>query len=83
MVEQIERIGGAIFLGVPAFDLLVWALDNYARLELIVTLHDHLLAFVISPAMAFVCTVVGLGLLHLLQEANGKHFDNREQGKSS
>ncbi len=52
--ETSERLGGAVFLSVPAFDFFVYALDNYARLELLVTLHDKLSAFLVSPLTGFI-----------------------------
>jgi hypothetical protein len=64
-VERSERIGGAVFLSIPAFDSFVWALDNYARIELLVRLRDHLPSFFTSPVTSFVCMCIGLILLHL------------------
>lgn len=64
-LEESERYGGAAFLGVPAFDGFIWMLDNYARLELLVKLHDQLPAFLVNPATAFICTCIGLVLLYL------------------
>jgi hypothetical protein len=64
-VEQSERIGGAAFLGVPALDFFVWALDNYARIELLMRIHNQLPSFLVSPTTQFVCLCIGLGLLYL------------------
>jgi hypothetical protein len=64
-VENAERIGGVAFLGVPAFEAFTSVLDNYARVELLVRLHDHLPAFLIDPVTSFVCMCFGLWLLHL------------------
>jgi hypothetical protein len=64
-IEQSERIGGAAFLSIPALDSFIWVLDNYARIELLVKLHDQLPKFLTSPLTSFVCTCVGLILLYL------------------
>jgi hypothetical protein len=63
--EQSERIVGAAFLGVPAFDSFVWLLDNYGRTELLVKLHNHLPPLLLNPGIGFVCMCLGLGLLYL------------------
>ncbi len=64
-IERSEQIGGAVFLSIPAFDSFVWALDNYARIELLVRLRDHLPPFLTSPVTGFICTCIGLTLLYL------------------
>jgi hypothetical protein len=63
-VEQLESIGGAGFLGVPVFELIVSLLDNYARGELLMELHGFLPRWLTNPAFAFVCVFIGLGLLY-------------------
>ena len=63
-LEQSERTAGAAFLSVPALDGFVWALDNWARMELLMKLHDQLPAFLVNPATAFICTCIGLYLLY-------------------
>lgn len=72
--EESERVGGAALLGVPAFDAFVWALDNYARIELLVRLHEHLPPFILSPVTSFVCMCVGLYLLHLSHQKHLKRM---------
>jgi hypothetical protein len=64
LFEQSERIGGATLVGVPIFDFFVWALDNYARMELLVRLHGLLPHFLTSPLTIFLCLCAGLGLLY-------------------
>jgi hypothetical protein len=62
--ERGARTGGAVLVGVPVFVYFVWILDNCARGELLVELHDYLPAFLTNPAFAFLCLCSGLGLLH-------------------
>jgi len=69
-LEGSERVAGATLLSVPAFDFFVWALDNYARLELAVKLHEALPPLIVSPTTGFVCMCLGLGLLYLSQKAH-------------
>src|SRR5260370_25588191 len=64
-LEKAERFGGVGLLGVPTFDFCVWALDTYARGELLVELHEHLPRFLLNPAFVFLCMCSGLGLLYL------------------
>ncbi len=64
-LEQAERIGGAAFVGVPAFEAFVSILDTYARMELLVRLHDSLPPFLVNPVTSFVCMCIGLWLIHL------------------
>jgi hypothetical protein len=66
-VETSERISGAALLSVPAFEFFVWGLDNYARLELAVKLHDALPPFLLNPATGFICMCLGLALLYVSQ----------------
>ena len=63
-LEQSERVSGAAFLGIPAFDAFVWMLDYYARVELLVKLHGELPSFLLNPVTGFVCLCIGLGLLY-------------------
>jgi hypothetical protein len=63
--EQTEGIVGAGLLGVPVFDFFVWALDNYARAELLVRLYALLPSFLTSPVTIFLCLCGGLALLYL------------------
>jgi hypothetical protein len=63
--ETSERIGGAAFLTVPAFEGFVSLLDNYARIELLVRLRDYLPTILTSPVTNFVCLCLGLWLLYL------------------
>jgi hypothetical protein len=67
-VAQAERIGGAGLLVVPAFDFFVWALDTYARGNLLVSLHDQLPPILLNPGVGFLCMCGGLGLLYMAQE---------------
>lgn len=64
-LEKAERIGGVGLLGVPTFDFFVWALDNYARGELLVNLREHLPPILLNPVLVFLCMCGGLGLLYL------------------
>jgi hypothetical protein len=64
-LEKAERIGGVGLLGVPTFDFFVWALDNYARGELLMNLREQLPTWLVNPAFVFVCMCGGLGLLYL------------------
>ncbi len=73
--EQAERIGGAAFLGVPAFEAFVSILDNYARMELLVKLHDYLPSFMINPVTSFACLCIGLWLLHLSHQKQLKRVN--------
>ena len=61
--ERFERIGGFTLLGIPVFDSAVFALDNYARLELLVRLRDVLPAFVVNPTFIVLCLFLGILLL--------------------
>src|ERR1700676_3197762 len=84
-IEQVERIGGASLLGIPAFDFFVWALDTYARGELLMNLHERLPPVMLNPGVGFLCMCGGLGLLyrshmkHLasLQRSNRRLVDSR------
>jgi hypothetical protein len=76
-LEKSERIVGAVFLGIPALDAFVWLLDTYARLELLVTLHDQLPHFLVSPITTFVCMCVGLGFLYFSDLEQLKRINNR------
>ena len=58
-MEQVERIGGATLLGVPAFDFFVWALDTYGRGEMLISLHEHLPPVLTNPATSFLCMCGG------------------------
>src|SRR5437879_5756944 len=64
LLEKSERFVGAAFLGIPALDAFVWVLDNYARLELLVTLHDRLPHFLTNPVTTFICMCIGLMFLY-------------------
>ena len=64
-LETAERIGGVGLLGVPTFDFFVWALDNYARGELLMGLREQLPPWLLNPAFVFVCMCAGLALLYL------------------
>lgn len=64
-LEKAERIGGVGLLGVPTFDFFVWALDNYARGELLMNLRAQLPPWLLNPVFVFVCMWGGLGLLYL------------------
>src|ERR1700685_416251 len=64
-LEKAERIGGVGLLGVPTFDFFVWALDNYARGELLMNLREQLPTWLLNPAFVFVCMWGGLALLYL------------------
>ncbi len=61
--EEAERIGGFTLLGIPVFDAAVFALDNYARLELLVRLHDAIPPFLANPVFIFICLCIGIALL--------------------
>ncbi len=67
--EKVERIGGFTLLGIPVFDASVFALDNYARLELLVRLHSVLPAFLSNPLFVLLCVLLALFLL----ERSHKH----------
>lgn len=73
-LERAERFGGAALVGVPAFEAFVSILDNYARLELLVRLHDHLPPFLVNPVTSFVCICIGLWLLHLSHQRQLKEL---------
>src|ERR1022692_1283975 len=64
-LEKTERIAGVGLVGVPTFDFFVWALDNYARGELLMTLREQLPPWLLNPAFVFVCMCGGLALLYL------------------
>jgi hypothetical protein len=64
-LEQAERLGGVGLLGVPTFDFFVWALDNYARGELLMNLREQLPPWLVNPAFVFVCMCGGLALIYL------------------
>lgn len=80
LAEQSERVGGAALLGVPAFDAFVWMLDNYARIELLVRLQEHLPPFILSPVTSFVCMCIGLGLLY---QAHKSHLAGMAKSSGS
>jgi hypothetical protein len=61
--EQLERFSGFTLLSLPVFESAVFALDNCARLELLVRLHDVLPAFLLNPVLMFLCLCVGIVLL--------------------
>lgn len=62
--ETSERIGGAAFLSIPAFDAFVSVLDNYGRIDLLLNLRSQLPPFLFNPVTVFVCLCIGLGLLY-------------------
>jgi len=64
-LERAERFGGVGLLGVPTFDFFVWALDNYARGELLMNLREQLPPWLLNPACVFGCMCSGLALLYL------------------
>ena len=64
-LEKAERLGGVGLLGIPAFDFFVWALDTYARGELLMSLSGQLPGWLLNPAFMFLCLCGGLGLLYL------------------
>jgi hypothetical protein len=64
-LEKAERFGGVGLLGVPTFDFFVWALDNYARGELLMNLREQLPSWLLNPAFVFLCMCGGLALLYL------------------
>jgi hypothetical protein len=64
LIEQSERICGAVFLSVTAFDSFVWLLDNCGRTELLVKLHSNLPPLMLNPTIQFVCLCFGLSLLY-------------------
>jgi hypothetical protein len=81
VIERVEGSGGAIALGVPAFDFFVWLLDNYARFDLLLTLQNRLPQFLFSPPSVFLCMCVGIVLLHLSHKAQMKRIiEGAERG---
>lgn len=83
-LEQTQKLSGASLLGVPAFDFFVWALDTYGRGELLMNLHDQLPPVLVNPAIGFLCTCGGLGLLYMAhrrhvasQHANRRVLDHQ------
>ncbi len=75
-IEQSERVGGAAFLSIPAFDAFVWLLDNYGRTESLVKLHSSLPPWVLNPTLPFVCVCFGLGLLYSAERRQLKRIVN-------
>ncbi|HVA18117.1 MAG TPA: hypothetical protein VMV59_10455 [Candidatus Dormibacteraeota bacterium] len=64
-IETTQTAGGAGLLGVPAFDFFVWALDTYARGDLLMSLHEHLPPLLLNPGVGFLCLCGGLGFLYM------------------
>jgi hypothetical protein len=79
--EQSERIGGAVFLGVPFFDTCVSALDNYGRLQLIVSLQSQLPSFLTNPMVEFLCLCAGLGLLYASHRKQLQRIANQHRAR--
>jgi hypothetical protein len=79
-LEQAGRIGGAGLLGIPAFDFFVWALDTYARGDLLMSLHDRLPPLLLNPGIGFLCMCGGLGLLYMAQK---RYLASIKESKSS
>jgi hypothetical protein len=76
-VEQAERIGGFTLLGIPVLDSAIFALDNYARVELLVRLHDVLPSFLTNPIFVFVCLCLGIALLDRSYKQQMKRISSR------
>lgn len=78
-LEKAERLGGFTLLGIPVLDAAVFALDNYARWELLVRLHDALPSFLLNPIFIFGCLCLGIYLL----DSSYSHQFERIATKSS
>lgn len=76
-IEQAERVSGAAFISVPIFDFIVFVLDNYARLELLVNLRAELPKFLVNPVVGFLCMCIGLCLLQLSHKREIERIFNR------
>lgn len=62
-VEESQRVGGFLFLGVPFFDFIQWLLDTIGRWQLLVSIFDRLPPFLTSRPCMFGCMLIGVILL--------------------